>query len=191
MSARAAWRVVLVCAAVLLAACTSVPERPSAAAMVSSGDESFDIAGRLSARQGTQGAAASFRWMHRTDRDQLTFASPLGSTLASLEGAASGVRLTLPDGRTIDADDWEALTVRTLGAPIPVRGLASWIRGVAHSGSPHVVERDPSGRAAVLRQDGWEIVYVYNDATPRPARLQLSYADTELRLVIDSWNDVH
>ena len=100
----------------------------------------FDIAGRLSARQGTQGAAASFRWSHRTDRDSLTFASPLGSTLAQLEGTATAVTLTMPDGRTIEAADWEALTVRTLGAPIPVRGLASWVRGVAHPASAHSVE---------------------------------------------------
>ena len=153
-------------------------------------DADFDIAGRLSARQGTQGAAASFRWSHRGDRDSLAFASPLGSTLAQLEGTASGVTLTMPDGRVIQAHDWEALTARTLGAPMPVRGLASWVRGVAHGGSAHSVERDPLGRPAVLRQDGWEIVYAYADDSPRPFRLQLTYVDAELRLVIDRWDDV-
>ena len=153
-------------------------------------DAAFDIAGRLSARRGTQGAAANFRWSHRGDRDSLTFASPLGSTLAQLEGTATGVTLTMPDGRVIEAADWEALTVRTLGAPVPVRGLSSWVRGVAHAGSAHTVERDPLGRPSVLRQDGWEIVYAYAGDSARPLRLQLSHVDTELRLVIDDWGDI-
>jgi outer membrane lipoprotein LolB len=99
------------------------------------------------------------------------------------------VTLTMPDGRTIEAADWEALTVRTLGAPVPVRGLASWVRGVAHRSTPHSVERDALGRASLLRQDGWEIVYAYAGESLRPLRLQLSYVDTELRLVIDNWDD--
>ena len=171
-----------------LGACTSTPMRAPGDDRAAR-DAAFDIAGRLSARQGTQGAAANFRWSHRGDRDSLTFASPLGSTLAQLEGTATGVKLTMPDGRVIDAEDWEALTMRTLGAPVPVRGLSSWVRGVAHAGSAHSVERVPSGRPSVLRQDGWEIVYAYANDSARPLRLQLSYVDTELRLVIDSWDD--
>ena len=172
-----------------LSACTSAPTRaPDEASALP--DAKFDIAGRLSARQGTEGAAASFRWSHRPERDSLTFASPLGSTLAQLEGSADGVQLTTPEGRVIEAADWEALTVRTLGAPVPVRGLASWVRGAAHPGSPHTVERDALGRPSVLRQDGWEIVYAYADDSSRPFRLQLAYVDTELRLVIDRWDDV-
>ena len=172
----------------MLGACTTAPLRGPADANVAV-DADFDIAGRLSARQGTQGAAASFRWSHRGDRDALTFASPLGATLAQLDGTAEGVTLTMPDGRVIEAADWEALTLRTLGAPVPVRGLSSWIRGVAHGASAHVVERDALGRPSVLRQDGWEIVYAYADDSPRPFRLQLAYVDTELRLVIDRWDD--
>jgi len=156
---------------------------------VSLADESFEIAGRLSARHGSEAAAANFRWMHRADRDQLTLATPLGSTLARLEGTVARVRLELPDGRVSDAPDWEALTTSVLGAPIPVRGLAWWVRGAPHPGSQHTIERDTASRASVLWQDGWEIVYGYAEAGERPARLRLTYPDTELRLVLDTWSD--
>jgi outer membrane lipoprotein LolB len=115
--------------------------------------------------------------------------TPLGSTLARLEGTASRVRLELPDGRVAEAADWEALTSNVLGAPIPVRGLAWWVRGAPHPGSPHTIERDAAARTSVLWQDGWEIVYGYGEGGDRPARLRLTYPDTDLRLVLDAWND--
>jgi outer membrane lipoprotein LolB len=174
---------------VLLAACASTPPVRPLAASVSQADEPFEIAGRLSARRGNEAAAANFRWIHGTDHDELTLATPLGSTLARLDGTAGQVRLELPDGRVAVAPDWEALTSKVLGAPIPLRGLSWWLRGVPHPGSQHTIERDASARASVLWQDGWEIVYGYGEAGDRPVRLRLVYPDTELRLVLDAWSD--
>lgn len=190
MGGRAARGALLAFTVALLAACAATPPQPTPSAPVSLADEPFDIAGRLSARRGSEGAAANFRWTHRVDRDQLTLATPLGSTLARLEGTSAQVRLELPDGRVTDAADWEALTSSVLGAPIPVRGLAWWIRGAPHPGSKHTSERDAQSRASVLWQDGWEIVYGYGDGGSRPARLRLSFPDTEIRLVLDAWDEV-
>lgn len=151
-------------------------------------DAPFEAAGRLSARYRSEGVAANFRWSHARGRDDLEFASPLGQTLAQLTGDASGVRLTLPDGRTREAADWEALTSMVIGASLPVRGLAWWVRGSGHPASRYTIERDASSRVAVLRQDGWEIVYDYAADAGRPARLRLSYPETEIRLVVDDWS---
>jgi len=80
---------------------------------------------------------------------------------------------------------------RTLGVAIPVQGLSAWLRGRARAGTPGTVERDAQGRPAVLRQDGWEIVYAYpDDATPKASRLTLRYEQgqpAEVRLIIDRW----
>lgn len=176
-------------AAILLTACATAPPVRRTAAPPSPSDEPFAVSGRLSARHGSEAAAANFRWTHRPGRDQFTLASPLGSTLAELDGTAAEVRLVLPDGRVIVAPDWEALTSKVLGAPIPVRGLAWWLRGIPHPGTPHQVERDSAARAALLRQDGWEIVLGYSESSDRPSRLRLAYPDTELRLAIDAWSD--
>jgi outer membrane lipoprotein LolB len=184
----AARRACVVASLGIVAACAApmravAPELPSPLA-----DAAFDVSGRLSARRGSEAAAANFRWSHAPGRDELVLASPLGQTLARLEGDASRVRLELPDGRAHEAGDWEALTSRVLGAPVPVRGLAWWIRGGAHPSSGFTVERDAAARVSVLRQDGWEIVYDFVDGRSAPSRLRMSYPETEIRLVVDDWS---
>lgn len=152
---------------------------------------SFELAGRLSARQGSHALAASFHWSHDRGRDQLDLDSPLGQTIARLTGDAAGVRLEASDGRIETASDWSSLTTRSLGWPLPVEGLAFWIQGLPREGAPALVERGSDGMPSVLRQDGWVIVYqAYErsaDGVPRPLRLTLDYPDVELRIAVDSW----
>ena len=172
------------CAAAL-AGCAVAPRTEVAAPVTPGPDTGFEVSGRLSVRRGSDAVAANFRWTHERYGDELIFATPLGQTLARLEGREGRVRLEAAEGRVREASDWEALTAEALGAPIPVRGLAWWIRGVPHPNGAHSIERDASGRVSVLRQDGWEIVYDFTDA--RPSRLRLIYPDVEIRLVIDRW----
>ena len=187
---RSAWRRgIVVLGAAALAGCVTAPSPLRPTDRETLRDDAFEVSGRLSARRGSEGAAASFRWTHRPERDELLLSTPLGSTLARLEGGAGDVRLELPDGRVSRATDWEALTANVLGAPLPVRGLAWWVQGIPHPGSAHAIERDAVQRASVLRQDGWEIVYGYKDDSLRPSRLRLAYPDTEIRLVLDNWTD--
>ena len=154
-------------------------------------DSSFEIAGRLTARHGADAYAANFRWHHAAERDDLEFISPLGQTVAVLSGDSQGVRLRSADGRSLTAADWGALTEQGLGWRLPVDGLAFWIQGAPHSGTPYTVEPGEDDRAGVLRQDGWTIVYLAyaqrEASAPRPSRMTLSYPEVELRLAVDSW----
>jgi outer membrane lipoprotein LolB len=181
----------LAAAAALLAACATVPPPPETAipAVSPLADAAFALDGRLSARRGADAVAVGFAWVHEPPRDTLVVTSPLGQTLAELEGdIGRRVRLTLADGRSSEDDDWVALTGRMLGFPLPVDALAAWVRASPHGGSAYAVEPDGSGRPALLRQDGWEIAFGYTDAEARrPARLRLSTADTEVRIVIERW----
>ena len=52
--------------------------------------------------------AAHFTWQHDAGRDRIELATPLGQTLARLRGSADGVRAEWPDGRSVDARDWDA-----------------------------------------------------------------------------------
>ena len=101
------------------------------------------------------------------------------------------MRAEWPDGRSVEARDWDDMTARVLGVPVPVQGLAAWLRGASRGTTPSSVERDAQGRTSVLSQDGWEIVYAYADqAAVHPARLTLRYAQgepTEVRIVLDRW----
>ena len=149
----------------------------------------FAVEGRISARRGSDAIAGNFAWTHDGEQDRITLMSPLGQTIAQLEGSPSLVVATMSDGRVEQAADWNALTSRALGLPVPVTGLSAWIRGYPRAGSPHTLEVDPKARPVVLMQDGWEIGYAYADEDAHRAnRLTLRYASAdpvEVRIVID------
>jgi outer membrane lipoprotein LolB len=176
--------------AVLLAACAAVPPAPPPVATVFV-DAPFAIEGRLSARRGSDAVAASFTWRHAPPLDDIVLTTPLGQAVAEISGDASTRRYELrgADGRREDASDWNTLTERALGAPIPVSGLAAWIVAAPRPGAPHSIEGDAAGRVGVLRQDGWEIVYAYADERARlPVGLRLTQADAEVRIAVQSRN---
>lgn len=151
----------------------------------------FEATGRLSVRRGTEGIATNFAWEHDGERDRIDLSTPLGQTVAQLSGTPTEVELELPDHRKFAASDWDSLTTRALGVPIPVTGLAAWMRALPRADATSSIERDAQQRPLVLRQDGWEIVYQYaDDASRRPARLVLRYPGTEpveVRIAIDQW----
>jgi outer membrane lipoprotein LolB len=180
------------CALLALCACAPSAVRPGAEGIRFPIPRStFEAEGRLSARHGAQAFSANFRWQHADDRDALEFSSPLGQTVAVLSGDAAGVQFVAADGRRATAGDWVTLTEAGLGWRLPVGGLAFWIQGAPRAGAPYSAEPGNDGRAAVLRQDGWTIVYLAyapgEDAAPRPARMTLEYPEIELRLVVDAW----
>ena len=121
----------------------------------------------------------------------IDLATPLGQTLARLEGDVDGVTVHLQDGRVESARSWRELTERAFGVTIPVDGLAAWVRARPRAGSPYAIERDARARVSLLRQDGWEIVYAYaDDAVTRPFRVALTMQSGEpvdVRVVVDRW----
>ena len=178
----------LAVAALLVACVPAQLERTGA--VVPAAQVAFDIAGRLSARHGSDAVAANFRWRHASQQDELELTSPFGQTIAMLSGDASAVRLQAADGKVSTAGDWTALTEQGLGWPLPVLGLSFWIQGSPRPGSPSTVETANDGRVTVLRQDGWTIVYqayAPTDEDIRPSRMMLTYPDVELRIAIDRW----
>ena len=176
-----------------LFACTTGPVRQGEP-VVPSADRPFAIDGRLSARRGSEGAAANFAWNHDGGRDRIDFASPFGQVYARVDGSKDRVLVERPGGATESYADWNSLTVALLGAPVPMDDLAFWIRGTSRAGTAASVERDAQGRALVLRQQAWEIVYSYADDAPGalPARVVLKRPDVEpveVRIVVDRWGD--
>lgn len=150
-------------------------------------DAAFTAEGRLSARHASDAVSAGFRWKHSPTHDELSLSTPLGQTVAELSGdaAAHVVRVHLASGETLQAQDWPTLTSRALGFPLPVTGLASWIRGGPHPGTLYRAEVDERGRATLLLQDGWEIAFDYADDTvSTPTRIRMTFPDVEVRIAI-------
>jgi outer membrane lipoprotein LolB len=178
--------------AAVLAGCAPLPPAPESLAVDRDAlAAAFTAEGRLSARRGNDGVAGQFSWRHESAHDTIDLTSPLGQTIARLEGDAAGVKIERPDGRVDVAQDWDTLTARSLGLTLPVGGLSAWLRGLPREGSQYAFERDQRNRPMVLRQDGWEVTYAYaeSDAT-RATRLTLRYpgADPiEVRIAVDRW----
>ena len=177
----------------VLSACATAPMRPAETA-VPALDQPFAIDGRLSAKRGSDGAAANFAWSHAGARDRIDFASPLGQVYARIDGNSDRILVEQPGSAARSYGDWRSMTIALLGAPVPIDDLAYWIRGAARAGTVASVERDAQGRALVLRQQAWEIVYTYPDDAPgaRPSRLVLKFPDVEpveVRVVVDRWSD--
>ena len=175
-----------------LSGCVPAPlERATSATPLAPAQRAFGASGRLSARHGSEAFAANFQWHHDDERDELELVSPLGQTVALLTGNGATVRLQAADGRVLTAASWSRLTEEGLGWPLPVEGLKYWIQGTARAGEAFTAEPGSDGRPAVLRQDGWTIVYqAYAETTSgvwRPSRLTASYPEVELRLAIDRW----
>ena len=173
--------------------CATIAPLPAPAAIKA--DPAFDVAGRISARRGSEAVAANFAWSHTPGDDRFDVSTPLGQVVARLSGDASGVRVERPGEPPVAYPDWGALTQSVFGVAIPVRGLSSWIQGAPASGIAFAIEPDASGRPLVLREQGWEIVYAYSDADAnarvRPFRLVMRYPDSEpveVRIVIDRWS---
>lgn len=176
-------------AACLLAGCASVPFAPPAAVPVV--DEAFDVTGRLAAKYGTEGVVARFAWRHDPPNDLIELATPLGTTMATLEATPRGARATLSDGRVYEDADADRLAARTLGFGLPVKDLAWWLRAAPRPGVEHAIERDARGRVSVLRQAAWTIVYAYpDDDAKRPSRLDARYPELEVRIAIETWGGV-
>ena len=177
----------MIACALALGACASLRAPGPAEAPVDTSDAAFDASGRLSAKRGSEGAAAHFDWSHAPGRDTIDLATPMGTTLARLDRDAAGASIAFPDGRTERADDAGSLAARAIGVPLPVESLAWWIRAAPHARSAYAIERDAAGRVAVLRQDGWTLVYAYTDDARRPSRVLATYPDVDVRVVIDAW----
>src|SRR5215471_7928571 len=172
-------RAALVICTLVLASCAELPQKGAAPVAFQPIRASFDIAGRLSLKRGSEALTANFQWQHKEAEDTIDLASPTGQTVARLYGAPGRATLQTADGRAETAADWNALTTRALDWSLPVAGLAFWIQGVPRPGAEFSVEAGAGTEPGVLRQDGWTIVYLAfaedESHLPRPARMTLSY----------------
>lgn len=178
------------CAAALLAGCSSLPQ-PRTAAIERQAMARFDLEGRLSASDGEHGANGQIEWQHDAVRDEVTLYTPLGQVAARLESSLHGAELLTGDGKIYHADSADALLPELLGVSLPVARLAHWVQAAPPAGA-EIRDTDDDGRPALVIDQGWRIEYhEYHpgaaDALPR--RLDVSRGDARIRLIIDAWND--
>lgn len=147
----------------------------------------FELAGRIAMRYRDEAASGNLVWRHARESDELLLTTPIGNSLARVVRSGDAVTLTTANGEEHRAGDAETLTARVLGFPLPLAGLADWVRGRPVDGPAVESARNPQGRIETLRQSGWTIEYHDYNAEGLPSRMKLTFPGIELRLAIHQW----
>lgn len=153
--------------------------------------DTFTLNGRVAIQRGSEGGGAKLRWRQAGAVTDLRIMAPMAQGSFRLEGDATGVTLTAPDGRRYIAEDFEDLMAAHLSWSFPVDGARYWVRGVPDPAQPvDNLGLDGDGRLSDLAQAGWRIsVLAYREVngTSLPAKLFLNADELKIRLVIDTW----
>jgi outer membrane lipoprotein LolB len=189
---------IMACAATaLLAGCATAPSAPPSATVVAPYADTVALDGRLSVnylRAGKQESlSGKFAWRQRAGRTDVTLASPLGQTIATI--AVTPGEATLKEGNNPprSAADVDTLTAQVLGWPLPVSGLRDWLQGYAVGADGQRFAASPA-QPKVTTREGWQLEFVswQEGATPpKPRRIDASRGaggdieSIDIRIVID------
>lgn len=162
----------------------SVPLR--AAAELSS----FQLEGRLQVRDGERQAVAGLSWQHGPTGDEWLLTGPLGQGLAQIDAQPGRARMTLADGRRLEAPTAAELAESALGVAAPLAELPLWATARVRPGA-ELREVDAVGRPRRVVDGGWTIEYIEyvgEAAEDLPRKIDVHRGDTRLRLIVDAWN---
>ena len=84
--------------------------------------------------QAAQSFSAGFELQGSAESGELTLFTPLGSVLAHMDWAPGHARLQ-SSGEVRKSDSLQSLLAQTLGTPIPVAALFSWLQGTQTTAS--------------------------------------------------------
>lgn len=155
----------------------------------------WSLQGRVAVSNGHDGGSGRIDW--RQDGPQYTVAlsAPITRQSWRLSGDERSARLDGLESGPRSGSDAQALLRDATGWNIPVAALSSWVRGAPDSDlPPAVVQYGVDGHPAHLQQAGWRIDYSHWQQDPGlgialPARLDATYGEAKVRLVIDQWQD--
>ena len=185
------------CLAGLLSACTTTG--PLSSATVADYRDSIDLSGRISVnydRDGTpETLSGKFSWAQSPGLVNVTLASPLGQTLATIDVTPTAATLTQSGRAPRVAADIDSLSAQALGWPLPVSGLRHWLQGYATAADGKRFAASPASNR-VTTADGWTVTFVsWMDETaarPQPKRIDaerratLTSGALTIRVVVDS-----
>lgn len=168
----------------VLAGCASTGIRPGA-------DDAlrWQLAGKMGIKTDRLAESASINWRQCGDVFDVRLLSPLGQTVARIQGRGEHLTVTLDGHDPAVTADPEALLQAQLGWTIPVRALRYWMRGVAAPGA-NAQLTGPAGQPDGLAQFGWQVrypVWHQRDAMALPAKVIASDAHLQATLLIREW----
>ncbi|MFL6675413.1 MAG: outer membrane lipoprotein LolB [Massilia sp.] len=190
-------RFTLLALAATLAGCAT-PAANLSRATVGDYRDNIDLSGRLSVNYQRAGRPESltgnFNWSQRPGRIDVSLASPLGQTIATINVTPQSATLTQGGGEPRVAQDIDTLSAQALGWELPVSGLRDWLQGYATDAQGKRFAASPANNS-VFTRDGWRLRFVsWQDeaaAHPQPRRIDAERSATAtadelaIRIVID------
>ncbi|MCL2656320.1 MAG: outer membrane lipoprotein LolB [Betaproteobacteria bacterium] len=180
-----AWIILLLALSLGGCATTQTPLLPQGA-----GRDDFSLTGRVLVRQAEKADVLRVTWQHVSASDRVSLETPLGQTLAKLELDPDRAYARLGDGREFQFSDDTLLAQELLGAPLPLRRFAHWVRAEPGRDTGEVV-RDQAQRVLAMRDLDWQLSYSgYGDLTDtpnRPTQVEARNGDITVRLRIEEW----
>jgi outer membrane lipoprotein LolB len=182
----------------LLGGCTLLPpaeQTPATPRPPRASIAAFAFDGRIAVRHDERSYAGGIAWQHAAEHDEMLLTTPLGQGIAELVRDKNGSRLTMADQREITAADWDELSVKVFGFPLPLSALPRWLVADIPARAQQMI-RDEAGRPQRLHIDGWEITYAGYEspaADALPTLIELRRDDPDamiMKLKIDSWTQV-
>jgi outer membrane lipoprotein LolB len=192
-----------VVAALLLAACQSVPKPvlpavapeavlagwPARRSLLQARPQ-FTAQGRIGVVAGADGFNGHLRWVQDGTRSTVSLDGPLGVGGVRISDAAGVLTMTTPAGEALDSQAAHDELVRRMGFEPPLGSLRYWIQGVPDPGSPSTETAAAGGYLGSLVQTGWTVTfggYLQTAAGPLPQKVTVERDTVRVRLILDTW----
>jgi outer membrane lipoprotein LolB len=159
-------RLLLLTAALWLAGCASVGQRPPVANPQHTWEtrqqhlqvlHNWELKGKVGLRGGETSGQANLVWQRDADHHQIRLFGPFGGGMVQLTQDPGRAQLRDSKKKTYNGDNARALLLQTTGWEIPFDSLTYWVIGVPAPGDAGPLVLDPWGRLASLEQSGWRI----------------------------------
>jgi outer membrane biogenesis lipoprotein LolB len=156
-----------------LAACATTPPQPLP--QLTKAPQAFEVAGRISVRDGQKSDIAKLRWTRaRSGHDEWVLSSPLGNEVARIDSGPEGATIVAAGSDTAWTTSFGAISEKYLGVALDPDMLAGWIHGASTTGAP----------------EGWKVTL---DETQRAGsidiarRLTAAKGDVVVKFVVDEY----
>lgn len=150
----------------------------------------WDLTGKLSLDDSTDGGSGRLRWQVRDTRSIMNFRGAMGKGAWQLNSSPGFAELLRADGSITRSASLSDLVNSELGWHIPVDSLKWWVLGVAAPGSTEGLDLDEQGRILAMQQDGWNISfdrYRLFGSFELPVRMDAVRGRYRVKLAVASW----
>lgn len=170
----------------LLSACSSQPNLPSATADLKPNAQlwHWQAQGRIAFANKKNNHSANLDWQQDGYNYQLQLFGPLGQGSARLEGKPFKVTLTTSDGKQVEASSPEQLLTENSGWELPLSNMVYWIRGITAPGNHQKIDEQ------TFIQNGWKVEWRRFSQVGKyqlPSLLVAEKDSLSFRLAINKW----